>query len=54
VWLPLIGWLACALTRDAPGPLRLPIAALVCAFFVYGDLPVFLLGATAAWFHGAP
>jgi hypothetical protein len=54
VWAPLIGWVACALGRDAPKRLRVPVCVAACGIFVLGDLPVFLLRATPAWFGGTP
>ena len=50
VWVPLMGWLACALTEDAPRFARLPVAAAVCALFIYSDGPTFWLRTTSAWF----
>ncbi|MEE2673907.1 MAG: glycosyltransferase family 39 protein [Myxococcota bacterium] len=50
VWVPLMGWLACALAEGAPRSLRLPVAAAVCALFVYSDGPTFWLRTSSAWF----
>ena len=50
VWVPLMGWLACALAEDAPRSSRLPVAAAVCALFVYSDGPTFWLRTSSAWF----
>jgi len=49
VWVPLMGWLACALTEDAPRVARIPVAAAVCALFVYADGPAFWLRIGAGW-----
>ena len=50
VWVPLMGWLATSLWENPPRVLRTPIAALVCGFFVWGDLPIFLQRTTKVWF----
>ena len=49
VWVPLMGWLACALTEDAPRFARLPVAVAVCALFVYSDGPAFWLRIHSGW-----
>ena len=54
VWIPLVGWLATSLCEKPPQALRTAIAVLVCAFFVWGDLPVFLLRTTSVWFQASP
>jgi hypothetical protein len=45
-----MGWLACALTEESPRFARLPVAAAVCALFIYSDGPTFWLRTTSAWF----
>lgn len=50
VWVPLMGWLALALTQDAPRALRVPLAVAACALFFYSDGPTFWLRTTSAWF----
>lgn len=50
VWVPLMAWLACALTEDAPRAARRPLAAGVCVLFLYADGPTFWLRTTPAWF----
>ncbi len=50
VWVPLMGWLACALAEDAPRAVRTPVVAAACALFVYSDGPTLWLRTTPAWF----
>jgi hypothetical protein len=52
--IPLIGWLATSLCENPPRAIQAPIAAAVCVFFVFGDLPVFLLRSSAIWFGTGP
>lgn len=49
IWVPLMGWLSCALTEDAPRFLRVPLAIGVCALFVYSDGPAFWLRISSGW-----
>jgi hypothetical protein len=49
VWVPLMGWLACALTESPPRFARIPLAAAVCGLFIYSDAPSFWLRTSPAW-----
>jgi len=50
VLVPIAGFVAVSLAQLAPTRLRLPLSAAVALFFLYRDLPYFLLNTTPQWF----
>ncbi len=54
VWAPLCTGVAYYLLAYLPAGLRGPVAAAAAAWFLYGDLPYFLLHAEPAWYLAPP
>jgi hypothetical protein len=50
VLVPIAGFVAMCLAQLAPSRLRLPLSLAVAGFFLYRDLPFFLLNAGSKWY----